>query len=50
MQVSLSGPDGRLEAIGLSYSSPPDMDYNLSRVRMVYARMWDVTKYEEGTR
>ena len=50
MQVTLSGPDGELNAIGLSYSSPLDMEYKLSRVRMVYARMWDVTNYDEGNR
>ena len=35
---------------GLVFSSEEDLRYTLSSVRMVYARMWDVAKFEEGTR
>ena len=35
---------------GLVFSSEEDLRYTLSTVRMVYARMWDVAKFEEGTR
>ena len=32
------------------FSSEEDLRYTSSSVRMVYARMWDVAKFEEGTR
>ena len=35
---------------GLVFSSEKDLHYTSSSVRMVYARMWDVNKFEEGTR
>ena len=35
---------------GLVFSSEKDLRYTSSSVRMVYARMWDVNKFEEGTR
>ena len=35
---------------GLVFSSERDLRYTSSSVRMVYARMWDVNKFEEGIR
>ena len=35
---------------GLVFSSEKDLRYTSSSVRMVYARMWDVNKFEEGIR
>ena len=35
---------------GLVFSSSQDLRYTSSSVRMVNARMWDVNKFEEGTR
>merc|ERR1719430_193654 len=49
-EVLLSGPDGELDAQGISYSSPEDMRYDVSSVRMIYARMWDVEDFQEGNR
>ena len=35
---------------GLVFHSEKDLRYTSSSVRMVYARMWDVNKFEEGIR
>jgi len=49
-EVVLSGPEGELNAEGLTFESPLDMRYTTSSVRMVYARMWDVKDFDEGDR
>jgi len=49
-EVLLSGPEGELNAEGLTFESPLDMRYKQSSVRMVYARMWDVNEFDEGNR
>jgi len=49
-EVLLNGPEGELDAEGLTFESPLDMRYTKSSVRMVYARMWDVKNFDEGNR
>jgi len=50
-ELGFAGPEGEVSAPpGLVFSSEEDLRYTLSTVRMVYARMWDVAKFEEGTR
>jgi len=47
-ELKLQGPDGELDAQGLTFSNPGDMEYLGSSVRMVYARLWDVEDFSEG--
>ena len=50
-ELVFAGLEGELMvSSGLSFSSQGDLRYTSSSVRMVYARMWDVNKFEEGTR
>ena len=44
----MQGPDGELNAQGLTFSNPIDMEYMGSSVRMVYARLWDVEDFSEA--
>lgn len=48
--VMLVGPDGDLDAKGLSFQNEKDLNYIDSSVRLSYARMWGVSEFEEGTR
>jgi len=50
-ELGFVSPEGEVNSPpGLVFSSEEDLRYTTSSVRMVYARMWDVAKYEEGTR
>ena len=50
-ELVFAGLEGEIMvSFGLSFSSQGDLRYTSSSVRMVYARMWDVNKFEEGTR
>ena len=44
----MQGPEGELNAQGLTFSNPGDMEYMGSSVRMVYARLWDVDDFSEA--
>jgi len=54
-QVSVVGsillvvPDGEVDAKGVTFANEGDMNYVRSSVRLSYARMWDVSDFEEGT-
>jgi len=48
--LHFAGFEGEVKASsGLVFSSENDLRYTLSSVRMVFARMWDVNKFEEGS-
>ena len=47
--VMLVAPDGEVDAKGLTFQNEGDMNYISSSVRLSYARMWDVSDFEEGT-
>ena len=50
-ELLFAGFEGVVKASsGLVFSSSQDLRYTASSVRMVNARMWDVNKFEEGTR
>ena len=50
-ELLFAGIEGVVKASsGLVFSSSQDLRYTASSVRMVNARMWDVNKFEEGTR
>ena len=48
-ELILVTPDGDIDANGLKYENHYDMNYVTSTVRLVYSRMWDVSKFSEGT-
>ena len=48
-KLVLAGPEGELDAQGITFSSPLDMRYTSSSVHMVYARMWAEADFDEGT-
>jgi len=46
----LQGPNGKVNAKGLSYENEEDMNYVTSTVRLVYAKMWSIKELPESQR